>query len=404
MTLKAAFKDTIFLLGAGASYDAGCLVSQRMLDRLHQSIIDIPQDHLVYGEYKIAFLELYQFIKPSLSFQSELRNIKSGTANSMYAPNIEDYILIIRKIINKDLLIPEPLVGSWSERLMRLEIKHPDLFETYLNFIYEKVIAWISPADDYAAANELLVPLVDLLQATGDEPYYLNIFGLNYDLVFEKVLNASEYLVNTGFNSDGIWTESAFDSGEAKINYSKIHGSLDWYLEEDDTHILKGHEIAFNPLQPDERKPHIILGFEYKLFSVDPFFTLLQQFIKKLKESRLLVVIGYSFFDNYLNNIIIRHLNANVNARVLIVDPRWADEPEAGRDEKFLTYLRHLQSDNSSLSMNNYTTLASSRLKFYVAEDGGFSGAKQFYREFFANKCAKLKNYLDSIKPEEFEF
>lgn len=403
MTLKETFDSTVFLLGAGASYEANCLVSSAMLGKLHQAIIDIPQDHIIYKDYKSAFIELYQFIRPSLSFQSDLRNIKSGSIDNIYVPNIEDYILIIRKIINKDYIIPEPLVGSWSERLMRLEIKHPNIFEIYLNFIYERVIDWITPKDNYQAADELLAPVVQLLKDSNDDDFHINIFTLNYDLVFEKVFNRdSEFPVNTGFNSDGIWDDDCFNTDEAKINLSKIHGSLDWYLSEDDTYSLSNHEVAFNPLNPDERKPHIILGFEYKLFSVDPFFTLLQQFIQKLKVSKLLVVIGYSFFDNYLNNIIIRHLNNNENGRLLIVDPKWAamEKPE----EEFIKYLRQIQADTSNLNMNNYTTIYSSRLEFYQNENGAVSGAKSFYEDFFKDKCKGLIKFLGEINNAELEF
>lgn len=188
MTLKETFENTVFLLGAGASYEANCLISKAMLGKLHQAILDIPQDHILYKDYKSAFVELYQFIRPSLSFQSDLRNIRSG-GSDLYSPNIEDYILIIRKIINKDYIIPEPLVGSWSERLMGLEIKYENIFETYLNFIYEKVIEWITPTDNYNTAAELLAPFATLLKQTNDEIYHINIFTLNYDLIFEKVLN-----------------------------------------------------------------------------------------------------------------------------------------------------------------------------------------------------------------------
>ena len=335
MTLKETFDNTVFLLGAGASCEANCMASREMLNKLHQAIIDIPQDHAVYKDYKSAFIELYQFIRPSLSFQSDLRNIRAG-ANQLYSPNIEDYILILRKIINKDYVVPEPLVGSWSERLMRLEIKYDNVFETYLNFIYEKVIEWITPDDNYDAASGLLAPFIELLKRSTDEPFHINVFTLNYDLVFERVFNKnSECPVNTGFNSEGIWNEEWFDSEDAKINLCKIHGSLDWYLNEDDTCTLSNHEIAFNPLNPDERKPHIILGFEYKLFSVDPFFTLLQRFIQKLKYSKLLVVIGYSFFDNYINNIIIRHLNRNESGRILIVDPHWISKENPEEESDF---------------------------------------------------------------------
>lgn len=402
MTLKEAFDNTVFLLGAGSSYEANCLVSKAMLNKLHQAIIDIPQDHAVYKDYKEAFIELYQFIRPSLSFQSDLRNIRSGGSN-LYSPNIEDYILILRKIINKDYVVPEPLVGSWSERLMRLEIKYHNIFEIYLNFIYEKVIEWVTPSDNYQAAIDLLTPFAELLKETNDEAYHINLFTLNYDLVFEKVFNKnSEFPVNTGFNSDGVWDEEWFDSEDAKINLSKIHGSLDWYLNEDDTCCLANHEIAFNPLNPEERKPHIILGFEYKLFSVDPFFTLLQKFIQKLKSSKLLVVIGYSFFDNYLNNIIIRHLNRNENARVLIVDPYWASKEKP--EDEFLKYLKLIQADTSNLNINNYTTLYSSRLEFYKNENGLMPGAKNFYKDFISNKCQKLKSFHNQIDKNSLEF
>jgi len=212
----------------------------------------------------------------------------------------------------------------------------------------------------------------------------------------------SEFPVNTGFNSDGIWNDNFFNTDEAKINYSKIHGSLDWYLSEDDTYSLPNHEVAFNPLNPDERKPHIILGFEYKLFSVDPFFTLLQQFIQKLKVAKLLVVIGYSFFDNYLNNIIIRHLNSNENGRLLIVDPYWSTKEKP--EEEFLNYLRQIQADKGNLSMNNYTTLYSSRLEFYKNNAVEVAGAKSFYKDFFSNKCERLIQFHQNINKEDLEF
>lgn len=401
MTLKTAFDQTVFLLGAGASYEADCLVSRGMLAKLHQAIVDIPQDHTVYKDYKKAFVELYEFVRPSLSFQSDLRNIRSG--GDLYSPNIEDYILILRKIINKDFVIPEPLVGSWSERLMRLEIKYDNIFEMYLNFIYEKVIEWITPADNYVAAGELLAPFSQLLKDTNDINYHINLFTLNYDLVFEKVLNTDSVLqVNTGFDSDGVWNANWFNSDTAKINFSKIHGSLDWYLNLDDTCCLSNHAVAFNPLNPDELKPHIILGFEYKLFSVDPFFTLLQQFIRQLKRSKLLIVIGYSFFDNYLNNIIIRHLNSDDNCRMLIVDPYWAGK--ATPKEDFLNYLRQIQADTSNLNINNYTTLSSSRLEFYQAEGTETAGAKSFYKKFLENKAEHLISYLSQTGQTELEF
>ncbi len=398
MNLDELFKNTVFLMGAGASHDAGCLISSKMLNELSKEINGISSDDEVYGKYKDGFKELYRVIKPSLEYQAELRRIIADKKD-LYSPNIEDYILILRKIINKDLIIPEPLVGSWSEKLLLLEIKYPDLFKQYLNFIYNCVIKWLTPID-YVAANDLLLPVKTLLEQTNSEEYYINLFTLNYDLVFEKVFNTkNEKPLNNGF-SNNLWDTTSFDVEQTKINLYKIHGSLDWYLEDDVTHSLPDYTIAFNPLQPDERKPHLILGYETKLFSVDPFFTLLQKFIEKLNTANLVVVIGYSFFDAYLNNILIKFLNSNENKKLLIVDTYFSKQEKS--EENFTEYLKLIQTDNSTLNIDNYTTLPSSKVLFFKSVNSENSGAKEFYSEFFENKCEKLKAiYADLAKQKE---
>lgn len=399
MNLSELFDKTVFLLGAGASRDAGCLISSKMLAELKIEINSIPADDQVYGEFKIGFQELYKVIKPALEYQAELRRINADKSD-LYHPNIEDYILILRKIINKDLIIPEPLVGSWSEKLLLLEIKYPNLFKQYLNFIYHCVIKWLTPPD-YKAANELLAPVKELLEQTTDEEFFINFFTLNYDLVFEKVFNSDVAKpLNNGFSNND-WDTTSFDVQQTRMNLYKIHGSLDWYLDKDDTHSLPNYEIAFNKLQPDERKPQLILGYESKLFSVDPFFTLLQKFIEKLSNVNLVVVIGYSFFDAYLNNILIKFLNSSENKKLYIVDPGFSSKPNPS--ESFTEYLKIIQTDTSTLNIYNYTSLASSKVEFFKSESE-ISGAKEFYREFFADKCSKLKALFEQVGKEDQPF
>jgi len=378
MNLDELFENTVFLLGAGASRDAGCLISCKMLAELSNEINNIPANDEVYGNYKEGFKDLYKVIKPSLEYQAEYRRINTDKKD-LYTPNIEDYILILRKILNKDLIIPEPLVGSWSEKLLLLEIKYPNLFKQYLNFMYHCVIKWLTPPD-YNAATELLGPIKVLLEETNNEEYFINFFTLNYDLVFEKVFNSEEAKpLNNGFSNSN-WDTTSFNVPQTKLNLFKVHGSLDWYLEKDDTRSLNNYDIAFNAQQPDERKPQIILGYESKLFSVDPFFTLLQKFIEKLEKANLVVVIGYSFFDAYLNNILIKFLNSSDNKKLLIVDPGFSGKEKPA--ESFTEYLKVIQTDISTLNIYNYTILASSKVAFFKSESSAISGAKEFYAEF----------------------
>ena len=400
MNLNELFENTIFLLGAGASRNAGCLMSSQMLNELSKSINEISSDDEVYGSYKEGFKELYRVIKPSLEYQAELKRIIADKKD-LYSPNIEDFILILRKILNKDLIIPEPLVGSWSEKLLLLEIKFPNLCKQYLNFIYHSVIKWLTPPS-YDAAIDLLLPVKFLLEQTTNEEFYINFFTLNYDLIFEKVFNSAEAKpLNNGF-SNNLWDTTSFDVEQTKINLHKIHGSMDWYSEEDTTHSLPNYEIAFNALQPDERKPHLILGYETKLFSVDPFFTLLQKFIKKLGEANLVVVVGYSFFDAYLNNLLIKFLNSNENKKLFIVDPSFCKKENPA--ESFTEYLKMIQTDTSSLNIDNYTTLPSSKVSFFKSTKSEFSGAKEFYAEFFENRCEKLKAIYSELAKQDEPF
>jgi len=398
MNLDELFENTVFLLGAGASRNADCLMSSNMLNELSREINGISSDDEVYGNYKEGFKELYRVIKPSLEYQAELKRIIADKKD-LYSPNIEEYILILRKILNKDLIIPEPLVGSWSEKLLLLEIKFPNLCKQYLNFIYHCIIKWLTPTN-YDAANDLLLPVKTLLEQTNNEEYFINVFTLNYDLVFEKVFNATNAKpLNSGF-SNNVWDTTSFDVEQTKINLYKIHGSLDWYSEEDTTHSLPDYAIAFNSLQPDERKPHLILGYENKLFSVDPFFTLLQKFIEKLDKANLVVVIGYSFFDAYLNNILIKFLNSNDNKKLFIVDPYFSKQENPA--EKFTEYLKLIQTDISTLNIDNYTTLPSAKVSFFTTTNFKNWGAKEFYAEYFENKCEKLKAiYAELAKQDE---
>jgi hypothetical protein len=139
----------------------------------------------------------------------------------------------------------------------------------------------------------------------------------------------------------------------------------------------------------------LILGYETKLFSVDPFFTLLQKLIRKLEEANLVVVIGYSFFDAYLNNLLIKFLNSGEKKKLFIVDPSFSTKENAS--ESFADYIKLIQSDTSSLNIDNYKTLPSSKVSFFRSTTSGNSGAKEFYLEYFENQCDKLKTLYEEL-------
>jgi len=78
-----------------------------------------------------------------------------------------------------------------------------------------------------------------------------------------------------------------------------------------------------------EHCPFIIFGHGIKFFSVEPFFSLIQKFREMLKERSYFFVIGYSFFDPYINNLFLQTIKdaQEENKKIIIVNPCFAQPP-----------------------------------------------------------------------------
>ncbi len=159
MTLNnKAFQKIIFLLGAGASYDAGCRLSQRMLTSLGDSINNIGALDQNYLNYQNDFKEIYQFILASLHYQSAMKEILPPNTNYL---NIEDFVMILRQLIDKEFIIPYPLIGNWNDKITKWELRNGDIFSYFKEFtILQLINNWTR--FDQNQANNTLAPIRDL--------------------------------------------------------------------------------------------------------------------------------------------------------------------------------------------------------------------------------------------------
>ena len=76
---------------------------------------------------------------------------------------------------------------------------------------------------------------------------------------------------------------------------------------------------------------------------------------------------------------------------------------KANPSEAFTEYLKLIQTDTSSLNIDNYTTLPSSKVSFFITNEP-ISGAKEFYAEYFSNKCEKLKTVYEDLEKQDVPF
>ena len=173
-----------------------------------------------------------------------------------------------------------------------------------------------------------------------------NIFTLNYDLAFEYACDelGIEYINGfVGFNErnfrpevynydfffPGDTTEGKVRRIERVIKYYKLHGSLNWVYKNQNKNNPYGlYEIPIELVRmklenkmdnlgeimiyPTSSKKEYTLNF--------PYSELFRKFADRLQQPEaVLFVIGYSFYDEHVNDIIYQAL-ANPSFTLIIVD------------------------------------------------------------------------------------
>ena len=173
-----------------------------------------------------------------------------------------------------------------------------------------------------------------------------NIFTLNYDLAFEYAYDelGIEYINGfVGFNErnfrpevynydfffPGDTTEGKVRRIERVIKYYKLHGSLNWVYKNQNKNNPYGlYEIPIELVRMKLENKMDNLG-EIMIYSTSskkeytlnfPYSELFRKFADRLQQPEaVLFVVGYSFYDEHINDIIYQAL-ANPSFTLIIVD------------------------------------------------------------------------------------
>ncbi len=213
--------------------------------------------------------------------------------------------------------------------------------------------------------------------------------------MFENTLNTPQIrIVDNGFSERILegktirYWAADFDNplNLTKINLYKLHGSLDWEYNPETEEIQMKEDIY------DGREPLIIFGSHSKMLSFDPFLYILSEFRTLLSKATLFVVIGYSFHDKYINNLLIQQLSMNteddIPKKLIIVDPANNGKSEADVAEE----LRRIQDSRSINDVINFRQVNPERLKLLPI------GAAQFFEEYFTNGAERLLLEIEEVE------
>lgn len=315
-------KDILFFTGAGFSHPASCKLSMGMLEDLENLSSD---GNSVFTQTERMTIK---FILSCLNYHARWRTLETDGKYS-YNPNIEEFAMLLRRIQKRENLLPYPVTGNWSDKIILLEqdfkLENKDSELDLYDSIEHKIKNSCYPKWLNVSKTDFLNPLSDYFRNNPNIDSKLEWFTINNDLVLEKHFE-SDNSIYTGFVSQK-WV--GFDKAEidedtynaGRVNYYKFHGSIDWIRMNDGT-VRKSRQGIDESEIDAKTNPFLIFGHGTKLFTIDPFFSLLKRFHDKLKEKKYFFVIGYSFFDPHVNNLIFNELmtNPDQDKKMIIVN------------------------------------------------------------------------------------
>ncbi len=192
--------------------------------------------------------------------------------------------------------------------------------------------------DDLSALEQLIcgeiVKKLDVLLPDVETPYHrlckwvrsidrkipIEIFTTNYDLLLEQALDDLEVPYFDGFvgSHRSFFDLRAVEDDLIPIHWSrlwKIHGSINWYQE-----TKAGEKKVSRSSSPVKNASHLIYPshLKYEESRKMPYLALIDQLNRFIRrKSSFLILNGYSFNDNHLNDAIINALKSNPTGMVL---------------------------------------------------------------------------------------
>ncbi|HLY22027.1 MAG TPA: SIR2 family protein [bacterium] len=192
----------------------------------------------------------------------------------------------------------------------------PNEARAIFNDLKEFMLTRLATVDSDQARNMFL----EFLHLLLDDESRAYCFSLNYDLVLEDALNGSQWVLERGFDHTGRWRGLDLNgSGRPKLILGKMHGSLDWTLDEHRQPIATATKGRVPP------ETLVVYPVATKQWYRQPFFSLISSFSDRLMESDVLIIVGCSLRDEAIVSVVSDACNRNKSLRLIVVSPRMSD-------------------------------------------------------------------------------
>lgn len=237
-------------------------------------------------------------------------------------------------------------VPSNQKEVRFLEI----LYVNSLSILAGKIsnYSYVTKSLDKIGKPKLLAKSVNFFKSKYSQNF-LRIYTLNYDRLIQKIFDSGKIPAFQGFKSEKVIPSeyhSEFDpvGVHTRLNENTIyhlHGSVFWEIESQNG--SPEFFLNYGPIVPDVSNANlnqnlteffeieknrrlvlssIITGYQKTLrTSLSPFRQMMTAFDRDCLTRDELIIVGYSFGDLHINEIIINSLKQNSNCRIIIVEP-----------------------------------------------------------------------------------
>jgi hypothetical protein len=307
--------DIVFLLGAGASVEAGIPMSATMIDKIESLLKE-------HGDWK-PFHDLYNHVKSAIHYSAGLK----GRFNNEVPFNIETVVNALYELERNEEHPLYPFIAAWNSRFVALADKDFANVRAFRRLILKELKRWMCPED--ASKASYYEGFINVQRGLN---YPLHTFSLNYDLCMER-LSSSQFRLETGFAGYGpsyLWDWERFEQNDTspdtlpQVFLYKLHGSINWKRDEG-KNLFSVEQIEV----VDSDAMDVIFGRDFKLEAADPYLFYAYQFRRATLQSRLIVVVGYGFADSHINKMLTQAFRTD-EVRRLVVVSRCEDDRMAG--------------------------------------------------------------------------
>jgi hypothetical protein len=334
--------NAIFLLGAGASFDGGLPLSR---DITRQALDDLERTG--GGRFGQEIVAALRYVCGALiKYDTD----RGGSPTDL--PDIERLVSAAELLSQRDQLEVSPFVAAWDAMVDQMSHStFPSFFDRDFkaailskygrveDLLRRAIRSEIGKGNDRIWGNLHLHLVNDLrkrvhisdistfsylepLVVLGRRAEGVTIATLNYDLSIDRLAERLEVPCDTGIQPWIAKEEMAWRADG--IQSLKLHGRVGWSFVRRPARgdLLEEEAIveSDDPLR-DNNPPAVVFGQREKLRARGPFLEILGEFQRRLAQRERLVVVGYSFQDEHVNEIIRRWANGDVARRIAVIDP-----------------------------------------------------------------------------------